>query len=100
MVRFSLKLLGDPDARELMTIIAAVGLAQNFSALRSLVTSGIQKGHMKMHLLNILNQFEATESEKNHIVDYFRDKTVSYQETVKIFRKLRGIPNHMPVNSK
>ena len=33
-----------------------VGLAQNFAAIRSLITSGIQKGHMKMHLLNILNQ--------------------------------------------
>ncbi len=42
-----------------MEIVAVAGLAQNFAALRSLVTSGIQKGHMKMHLFNILNQLGA-----------------------------------------
>ena len=57
MVRFSYKLLGNPNSKNLMIIIAAVGLAQNFGAIRSLVTTGIQKGHMKMHLLNI---FEST----------------------------------------
>ncbi len=43
-----MELLGNPNATELMEIIAVAGLAQNFGALRSLVTSGIQKGHMKM----------------------------------------------------
>jgi hydroxymethylglutaryl-CoA reductase len=46
-----------------MQIIAVAGLAQNFAALRSLVTTGIQKGHMKMHLANILNNLAVTESE-------------------------------------
>lgn len=91
MVKFAYRMLGNPDAAELMRITAVVGLAQNFSALRSLVTSGIQKGHMKMHLLNILNQLEATEEEKVKIVDYFKDKIVSYSATVEIFCKLRGI---------
>jgi hydroxymethylglutaryl-CoA reductase len=68
------------------------GLAQNFSAVRSLITSGIQKGHMKMHLLNILNQLEATEAEKKEIVSYFKDKVVSFSAAVEIFSKLRGIP--------
>jgi hydroxymethylglutaryl-CoA reductase len=86
-----LKLLGNPNASELMKVAAVVGLAQNFSALRSLVTSGIQKGHMKMHLLNILNQLEATDPEKAHIVEYFKDKIVSYSSTVEIFCKIRGI---------
>jgi hydroxymethylglutaryl-CoA reductase len=40
------------------------GLAQNFAALRSLTTTGIQDGHMKMHLNNILNQFEANDDER------------------------------------
>lgn len=91
MVKFSMKMLGNPNATELMKIAAVVGLAQNFSALRSLVTSGIQKGHMKMHLLNILNQLEATDSEKNQIVEYFKDKIVSYSSAVEIFCKIRGI---------
>lgn len=92
MVKLALKMLGNPGATELMRIAAVVGLAQNFSALRSLVTSGIQKGHMKMHLLNILNQLEATEEEKEKIVFYFKDKIVSHSAAVEIFCKLRGIP--------
>jgi len=60
--------------------------------VRSLITSGIQKGHMKMHLLNILNQLEATEDEKAQIVEYFKDKVVSFSAAVEIFSKLRGIP--------
>lgn len=91
MVKFSLELLGNPGARELMGITAVVGLAQNFSALRSLVTSGIQKGHMKMHLLNILNQLEATEEEKKIIVKHYETDTVSYQGVVEQFCKLRGV---------
>jgi hydroxymethylglutaryl-CoA reductase len=75
-----------------MKIAAVAGLAQNFSAVRSLITSGIQKGHMKMHLLNILNQLEATEAEKKEIVNYFKDKVVSFSAAVEIFSKLRGIP--------
>lgn len=91
MVKFAHEILGHPDAQELMQIVAAAGLAQNFSAVRSLITSGIQKGHMKMHLLNILNQLEATEEEKEKVVHYFKDHVVSFSEAVKVFCELRGI---------
>lgn len=74
----SLELLEFPSATELMRIIAATGLAQNFAAVRSLVTTGIQKGHMKMHLHNILNQLEATEDQKARALAYFEDKVVSF----------------------
>jgi hydroxymethylglutaryl-CoA reductase len=90
MVKFAYKMLGNPNAQELMRITAVVGLAQNFSALRSLVTSGIQKGHMKMHLLNILNQLEATEEEKVRIVEHFKHNVVSYSAVVNIFTSIRG----------
>ena len=60
MANWCLELLGNPSAEELMEIVAVAGLAQNFAALRSLITSGIQKGHMKMHLTNILNQLQAS----------------------------------------
>ena len=43
------KILGVTTAQELSCVIAAVGLAQNFSAMRALATEGIQKGHMKLH---------------------------------------------------
>ncbi len=89
LVKFSLALLGKPSAQELMSILAVSGLAQNFGALRSLVTTGIQKGHMKMHLFNILNQMGATESEKQHFVTYFKDKTVTHHEVINEFNRLR-----------
>lgn len=74
----SLEILGNPDAKELMQIVAVAGLAQNFAAIRSLVTTGIQKGHMKMHLLNILNQLNATEDQIEFAKGYFSDKVVSF----------------------
>lgn len=91
MVRFGLEMLGNPNAEKLMGITAVVGLAQNFSALRSLVTSGIQKGHMKMHLLNILNQLEATDEERKVIVKYFETDTVSHSKVVEMFCEIRGV---------
>jgi hydroxymethylglutaryl-CoA reductase len=78
LVKWSHELLHNPNAEELMQIFAVSGLAQNFAALRSLVTTGIQKGHMKMHLLNILNQLGATDSEKIAMVDYFKKNVVSF----------------------
>lgn len=78
MAKVSLEMLGHPDAAQLMKIVAAAGLAQNFGALRSLVTTGIQQGHMKMHLLNILNQLNASKEEIKKAKAYFADKTVSF----------------------
>ena len=77
LVRLSHELLGHPSSSTLMGIAAAAGLANNFSAVKSLVTIGIQKGHMKMHLLNILKQFQVPDEKRKGIVDYFKDKTVS-----------------------
>jgi len=53
MAKICLKILGVKNAKELAEIIAAVGLAQNFAALRALATKGIQAGHMKLHAQNI-----------------------------------------------
>jgi hydroxymethylglutaryl-CoA reductase len=61
-----------------MKIMAVGGLAQNFAAIRSLVTTGIQKGHMKMHLLNILNQLGATSKEKTAMIAHFKTNTISF----------------------
>ena len=78
LAKKTLELLGNPTAKELMMIAATMGLANNFSAVRSLTTKGIQAGHMKMHLNNILNQLNASEEDKKKARDYFKDKTVSY----------------------
>ena len=89
MAKLSLDMMQRPSARELMEIMATAGLAQNFAALRALTTKGIQHGHMKMHLQNILNQFEATNDEKEIIEKYFEDKTVSHSAVVDKFNELR-----------
>lgn len=86
----SLELLGNPSAQELMMIIAATGLAQNFAAVRSLVTTGIQQGHMKMHLLNILNHLGATEQEVKDAIVHFKDKVVSFTAVREFLDWLRG----------
>jgi len=91
IVKLALGILGKPSASDLMGIVAVAGLAQNFAALRSLVTTGIQKGHMKMHLMNILNQLEATDDEKKYFVNFFKDKTVSHHNVIEEFCKLRGV---------
>src|SRR3989304_895896 len=49
----NVRLLGVKSAQELAEVIAAVGLAQNFGALRALATEGIQRGHMGLHARNI-----------------------------------------------
>jgi hydroxymethylglutaryl-CoA reductase len=77
LVKLNLDLLGNPTATELMSIAATAGLANNFSAVKSLVTTGIQKGHMKMHLLNILKQLSVPEQYKDQIVEHFKDNVVS-----------------------
>ncbi len=89
MAKRSLEMMGNPDAHELMKIVASVGLAQNFSAVKSLTTTGIQKGHMKLHLSNIMTQLEASAKEQLKIVEYFKDKTVSYSGVKKLLEKIR-----------
>ena len=78
MVKWSMELLGNPNAKRLMEIVAVAGLAQNFAAVRSLITSGIQKGHMKMHLLNILNQHQASADQKEKALKFFKTNTVTF----------------------
>ena len=90
LVRWCHELMGTPNAKELMQIVAVAGLAQNFAAIKSLVTTGIQQGHMKMHLLNILNQHQATESEKKAAIIHFKDNTVSHHRVANLLAKLRN----------
>jgi hydroxymethylglutaryl-CoA reductase len=90
LVKLALEILQQPSAKELMQIVAVAGLAQNFAALSSLVTTGIQEGHMKMHLMNILNHLGATDLEKNDIINYFKNHTVTHSAVVEAFEKLRS----------
>ena len=89
MAKLSLELLQNPSAEELMKIIAVAGLAQNFAALRALTTTGIQKGHMKMHLMNILNQLGANAEEKEIVVKYFDSKPVSHSAVHDYYKQIK-----------
>ena len=90
LVKIALEILQKPSAEELMQIVAVAGLAQNFAALRSLVTTGIQEGHMKMHLLNILNQLGATEEDKKTLVQHFKKNTATHNAVVEAYKNLRN----------
>ncbi len=87
LVKFSLQLLQNPSAKELMQIIAAAGLAQNFAAVNSLITDGIQKGHMKMHLNNLLNFIKADEKERQVAYAYFQNNKVSFAALKKLLNR-------------
>ncbi len=89
LVKLNLEVLQNPSAKELMQIVAVAGLAQNFAAVSSLVTTGIQKGHMKMHLLNMLNQLGANTVEKKDLIAHFKTNTVTHSGVAKALEQLR-----------
>jgi hydroxymethylglutaryl-CoA reductase len=89
LVKMALEILGKPSAQELMQIAAVTGLAQNFAALRSLTTTGIQEGHMKMHINNILNQFQTTAEERKIIKTHFENNSISHASVVEFIEALR-----------
>ena len=89
LVKLSLEMLENPSAKELMQFVAVAGLAQNFAALRSLTTTGIQEGHMKMHLNNIINQFEATEQERVAVQKHFKKNAISHSAVESYIINLR-----------
>ena len=88
LAKLSLQLMQNPSAKELMKIVAVAGLAQNFAALRALTTTGIQHGHMKMHLSNIIKQLGASESETTYLLNHFADKQVSHSAVVDAYNNL------------
>ena len=90
LVKFSLQMLENPSAKQLMQIVAVAGLAQNFAALRSLTTTGIQEGHMKMHLNNMLNKFQATENERITVKKHFKTHAVSHSAVANFLEALRN----------
>lgn len=78
LAKLSMQLLGNPSAPELMMYMGVAGLASNFAAVRALVSSGIQKGHMKMHLNNIITQLNIPKERLAEIQGYFKDRTFSF----------------------
>src|SRR5665648_122042 len=89
LVKPAMQILGNPSAPELMMDLAVAGLASNFGAVKALVSVGIQHGHMKMHLSNILNQLNIPEEKRDVMQNYFQDKTVSYSAVETYWESLK-----------
>lgn len=83
LAKLAMQLLEQPSASDLMIYLAVAGLASNWSAVRALVTTGIQRGHMKMHLSNILNSLQVSDEQKQAAKHYFQDREVSSSEVQK-----------------
>lgn len=69
LAKISLKILGVKTAEELARVAAALGLAQNFAALRALATEGIQRGHMELHARNLAIMAGASGEEVDKVVE-------------------------------
>ncbi len=88
--KISLKILGNPNAKELSKIAAAVGLVQNFSALRALVTVGIQKGHMKLQIKSLALYLGANDKEIEYITEKLKDeKHIDMEKVKKTLEEIR-----------
>lgn len=89
MAKLAMKILDNPSAKELMMYLAVAGLASNFAAVKALVSVGIQKGHMKMHLSNMMNQLQIPEEHRGKVQEYFQDKTVSFSVVEEYWKSCR-----------
>ena len=86
----NLKILGNPTARELSALMAAVGLAQNLGALRALSTEGIQRGHMRMHARTIAAQAGARADEVDAVAATLaREQEFSVEHARAVVHRLR-----------
>jgi len=90
LAKAAINMLGNPSASELMQITAAAGMANNFGAVASLITTGIQQGHMKLHLVNVLNTLNATDEEKVKVNKHFKDSVVSFSMVETYLKELRN----------
>ncbi|MEM3980787.1 MAG: hydroxymethylglutaryl-CoA reductase, degradative [Ignisphaera sp.] len=89
VAQIALKILNVKTAKELAEVMAAVGLAQNFAALRALVTSGIQAGHMKLHARNIAIMAGATGELIDIIAEtMIKEGRISYDYAKEILKKI------------
>ncbi len=86
----NVKVLGVRSARELGEVLAAVGLAQNFAALRALATEGIQRGHMELHARNLAASAGARPEEVDRVVErLLRDHQIRFDRAKEVLEELR-----------
>ncbi|HEO5907792.1 TPA: hydroxymethylglutaryl-CoA reductase, degradative [Streptococcus agalactiae] len=88
-VHLAYDLLGRPNAKELASIILSIGLAQNFAALKALVSTGIQAGHMKLQAKSLALLAGAKEEQISEVVKQLLDsKHMNLETAQKIVNKL------------
>lgn len=88
--RIALKIVGVKSAKELSEVIAAVGLAQNFAALRALATEGIQMGHMRLHAKNLAVMAGAKDNEIDQVSKrMIEEKNISAGSAKKVLEEIR-----------
>ena len=80
-VALNLRILNVDSATELSKVMAAVGLAQNFSALKALATEGIQKGHMTLHARSVVKAADTP----HHLFDKVLEKLI-FSEEIKVWK--------------
>ncbi len=86
----NVKVLGVKSARELGEVLAAVGLAQNFAALRALATEGIQRGHMELHARNLAASAGARPDEVDRVVArLLKDHQIRFDRAKEVLEELR-----------
>ncbi|PCN50855.1 hydroxymethylglutaryl-CoA reductase, degradative [Candidatus Geothermarchaeota archaeon ex4572_27] len=89
VARVALKILGVKSAKELAEVMGAVGLAQNFAALRALATEGIQRGHMKLHARNLAVMAGARGELINKVAEIMiKEGRISYDNAKRILEEL------------
>ncbi len=89
VAKIALKILGVKTAQELAEVMGAVGLAQNFAALRALATEGIQRGHMKLHARNIAVMAGATGDLVDKVAEIMiRDGKIRFNYAKELIEKL------------
>ena len=79
----NMKILGNPNSEELCQIMVSVGLAQNFAALRALVSEGIQKGHISLHAKNIAYRAGTPDHLIGDVVSFMKNSGSINEETAK-----------------
>ncbi|MEM0168009.1 MAG: hydroxymethylglutaryl-CoA reductase, degradative, partial [Thermoplasmatales archaeon] len=85
------KILGVTSAREFADVLGAVGLAQNFAAIRALATEGIQRGHMELHARNVAISAGAKGDEIDEVAEIMvRDKTIRVDYASEVLKMIRS----------
>jgi len=90
-VALNLRLLGVESATELAEVMASVGLAQNFAAIRALATEGIQRGHMTLHARSVVTAAGAGEEIFNEVLDRLvQSGTIKIWKAQEIINELKA----------